>query len=418
MRQLLYLSKYKSMSTLKVIVKKTNGSIRVNKDNEATIYIKYTHNNNHFLINTGVRIPPDQWCGDKNQSYPVKGPGRTTKNELIVLARQKVERAIAELSYSNQDLSLDNVKNYLSKAEQEQVELDMFQLWDKYIEHSNDIKAEDTVQQIERSKNNVVEFCKYKRISPTLDKINLDFYNDYVKYLIKKREMSNNTIGKEVKTLKAFLNYLKDRGYPVSEEVKKFKVFKEKPLIVYLTQDELKALYEYDFSKNKRLEKARDLFVLQASTGLRWSDLSRLDKEHIHGNIISMKAYKNKKQTLVPLIPRSEAILQKYEYQIPKLSEQNLNLYIKEACKIVDIDQPIEKAVYVGGKKSFTKVPKYQEVSTHVAVKTFITHCGEKGISAKVVSEITGKTVKVILDAYYGIDQKTIVSEMARAFGE
>ena len=57
-------------------------------------------------------------------------------------------------------------------------------------------------------------------------------------------------------------------------------------------------------------------------------------------------------------------------------------------------------------------------VSSHIAVKTFITHCGQKGISPKVVAEITGKSVQVILVYYYGIDEATIKREMERGFGK
>ena len=130
-----------------------------------------------------------------------------------------------------------------------------------------------------------------------------------------------------------------------------------------------------------------------------------------------MTAYKNKKQTIVPLIPKARAILDKYNGVLPVIAEQNQNVYIKEACDLACINQPIEIVKYHGGKKTFSKVPKYSQISTHKAVSTFITHCGEKGISAKVVGEITGKTVKVILDHYYGISKETIISEMAKAFG-
>jgi hypothetical protein len=41
----------------------------------------------------------------------------------------------------------------------------------------------------------------------------------------------------------------------------------------------------------------------------------------------------------------------------------------------------------------------------------------EKGISAKVVSEIAGKTLKVILGCYNGTNDKVIETEMQKAFG-
>jgi hypothetical protein len=94
-----------------------------------------------------------------------------------------------------------------------------------------------------------------------------------------------------------------------------------------------------------------------------------------------------------------------------------LNKYIKVACEDAGITSKVEVSELRGGQKIYTKYFKHELISTHTAVKTFITHCGEKGISAKVVSEITGKTVKVILDHYYGTSDKVIELEMQRAFG-
>ena len=55
-------------------------------------------------------------------------------------------------------------------------------------------------------------------------------------------------------------------------------------------------------------------------------------------------------------------------------------------------------------------------MSTNIAVKTFITLFAKKGVSPKVLAEITGKTVKVIVKHYYGIDKELIKEQMIKAF--
>lgn len=406
------------MATIKAVVRKTGGNIKVNQQGEALIYMQYGHDGKSFTLSTGVKIPPEAWKGDKNQSNPVGGEtqGRAKRNSTIARYRRQLEDAKDRVLAKGLTPSTEAVKRELEDQNKKPEVIDIFTLWEEYIAISEPTKTASTIDQITRSLKVFRDYWKGKKQGPTLETLDITFYDKYVKFLQKKRAMSNNTVGKEVKTLKSFLNHLRDRGYTISPDVTKFKVFKERPIVVYLTQQELTQLYEYHFA-NERLSRVRDLFVFQASTGLRWSDLSRLAPEHIQDGIIKMTAYKNKKLTIVPLIPRARAILAKYEGTLPIIAEQNVNLYIKEACMIAGIDQSIEKVVYHGGKKTFTTVPKYQEISTHKAVSTFITHCGERGISAKVVSEITGKTVKVILDHYYGINRETIISEMQKAFG-
>jgi len=96
---------------------------------------------------------------------------------------------------------------------------------------------------------------------------------------------------------------------------------------------------------------------------------------------------------------------------------QKFNDYIKDACELAEIDEPAEEVIYKGGQKTYVKRPKHKLMSSHKAVSTFISLCGANGIPAKVVSEITGKTVKVILKHYYGVDEGTIQMEMSRVFG-
>ena len=409
------------MATIKAVILKEKGKIKVNAQGETTIYLQYGHDQKVFRLNTGVRIPPSVWRGDRDQNNPIGGEtkGRAKRNSTIARYRRQLEDAKDAALAKGLHPSTEAVKRELEAHNQkpEVVDTDIFALWERYAVTSADTKTASTIDQINRSLKVFRSYWKGKQNGPTLEGLNRDFYDKYVNHLQKKRGMSNNTVGKEIKTLKSFLNHLRERGYVIHPDVAKFKVFKEKPIVVYLSQSELTQLYEFDFGNSDRLDRVRDLFVFQCCTGLRWSDLSRLAPEHIQGGIIKMVAYKNKKPLMVPLIARAKKILIKYDGRLPIIAEQNVNLYIKEACQIAGIDAPIEKVVYHGGKKTFTTVPKYSLISTHKAVSTFITHCGERGISAKVVSEITGKTVKVILDHYYGINQETIISEMTKAFG-
>ena len=404
------------MATIKTVLKFVEGKPRLTKSGETTIFLKYTHDTKHILISSGVRIQPDQWDGDENQAYPVKGQGRRTKNDLISQARQKLERIIFNIQSEGREPAVDEVKKRMARKAADDKQ-DVLLLFDEYIDYSRSIKSPGTVKLILRAKADFVAFCQRKKFTPKLSEIDLRFYDGYVKYLFEVREMKSNTVGKCIKDLKAFLNFCKKRGYKVSPEVRKFKVLKEDTVIIYLTQQELETLWQYDFTKNDRYQKARDIFCLQAYTGLRWSDVKRLGRQHITENVVRMTAFKTKKPIVVPLQPKALKVLERFNYEMPEVTEQEVNRVIKEACKIAGIDSSIEVAIYQGGKKTFTKVEKWKKVSTHTAVKTFITHCAEKGISPKVVATITGKTVDVILRHYYGTDEKQIISEINKAFG-
>lgn len=145
-----------------------------------------------------------------------------------------------------------------------------------------------------------------------------------------------------------------------------------------------------DLKKKPALDRVRDLFVMACGTGLRYSDLSRLGPQHIINNAIVMRSHKTIKDTYIPLTPSTAGILNKYNMKLPRLSEQKMNKHLKDLCKMAEIDSPIEKTNVKAEHKTHTTVPKYKLITTHIGPKTFITHCGEKGISAKIGSKITG----------------------------
>jgi len=131
------------------------------------------------------------------------------------------------------------------------------------------------------------ETAKHKRI--TFDKVNLDFYHDFVDYLTKTKKLSPNTIGRHIKTLKLFLNEATERGLNTKFDYrsKRFKALSEPVEKIYLTEEELMKIYNHDFSQNKKLEKTRDLFIVGCYTGLRFYSYRPLNSSYSSPCVIS-----------------------------------------------------------------------------------------------------------------------------------
>lgn len=339
--------------------------------------------------------------------------------------------------------SIFEAENYISEI-QESIERlgtenkTFFEAFDEWIEISRSTKTESTVKQLNACKNNLALFEGHIKKDISFKDIDPNFYDSLVSFYFNELDMSNNTVGNQIKNLKAFLHWIIKR-YKIKLDISEFKVLRERTTIIYHSQEELERIYKLDFPSDEELKEkynaiwqklykrefpgrgpllqGRDLHVFECQTSLRVSDRKRLSKEHIFGSVIKMTAYKNKKSVFIPLTPIARQILEKYDYKLPAMSDVRTNEYIKAICLIAGIDYEVETVEYKGGNKIYTKTPKWQLITNHTAVKTFISHCGEKGISAKIVSEITGKTVKVIQDHYYGTSNKVIQMEMERAFG-
>lgn len=403
-----------------------------------SIYVIYRHLDKSKMIATGIKIDPKHWIESKQKIDLTNGLKKTKANEKLIedLKKQSVSfnasinRVKSKISDIAERMKLEEIEPNVEDVYKEyagnsgiKIKKGVYDMMDEYIRVSENTKTASTLQTIRNGLETFKDFAKSKTI--TLNSFDAKLYDDYLEYLfteikegkeIKKKALNNNTAGKKIKILKSFLNYLKQRGYKVNQAFEKYKVLKEDKDIIYLTQDELKKLYEFEFEQ-PHLTRTRDLFVLQCSTGLRISDLFRLSEEHIKGDHIEMTAYKTKKHVFIPITSIASEILKKYPDGLPQISEQVFNRQIKDAAKIAELNRKIEETYYKAGKKIFSKTPLHEIVSSHVGVKTFISHCVERGISPRVVATITGKTLDILLKNYYGTNKQHIMDEMKKAFG-
>jgi site-specific recombinase XerD len=75
---------------------------------------------------------------------------------------------------------------------------------------------------------------------------------------------------------------------------------------------------------------------------------------------------------------------------LPKISEQNFRVYLKEIFKIAGFTEPRIKSVKIGNKVFEKEVPMYELMSTHAARRSFITIMLNSGVPAKAIMKITG----------------------------
>src|SRR5690606_7026043 len=123
-----------------------------------------------------------------------------------------------------------------------------------------------------------------------------------------------------------------DRGINgnLSYKRKEFKALKEDVHNIYLNEDELKKIIALDYNENKKLDRARDLFIIGCYTGLRFSDFSTLTPDNISKDLIKIKTQKTGVDVVIPILPEVKKILEKYNGKLPKAyCNQKMNEYLK-----------------------------------------------------------------------------------------
>lgn len=206
--------------------------------------------------------------------------------------------------------------------------------------------------------------------------LDLIFYEKYVNFLSKEQRINLGTIGNYIGTIKTIARDAKLKDLPVHKHIEHPNFFVPKVTSddIYLKEEEIDIIFNYDFKGVERLENARDLFIIGLRTGLRVSDFLKLKLDNIVDGYIEIESKKTDYFTTIPLHPQVMSILNKRGGQFPRMiSDQKFNLHIKELCKVVGFTELTEGSKMNNKTKRKEKgiYPKYKLVTSHICRRSF-----------------------------------------------
>ena len=113
-----------------------------------------------------------------------------------------------------------------------------------------------------------------------------------------------------------------------------------------LLESELKRMRDADFEDNVKLERVRDLFIFSAYTGLAFCDTQAFDYKSMtvqEGNMtfIDGSRIKTDTQYFTPILAPAMEVLKKYDYHLPKISNQKANDYLHLIQAQLGIKKPL-----------------------------------------------------------------------------
>ena len=275
-----------------------------------------------------------------------------------------------------------------------------------FIETST--KSRTTKLSYRRIFTDLKEYEQLKKVGLSFDKIDIDFRNDFVHYL-ESKNYAPNTIGARIKVLKTFMNEAYERGLHKNLDYKKRAFTKpwEETKNIYLNENELADIYQLNLTANKKLDHVRDWFLIGAYTGLRFSDLERLSKDNINDNSIEIKTKKTSQDVVIPLHSIVKSILEKYDYQLPKvISNQKFNEYIKIVAREARIEDDILTEEKKGTLKITKTEKKYNLVSAHTARRSFATNAYIAGVPIIQIMKMTGHRTEKVFMNYIKISER------------
>lgn len=223
---------------------------------------------------------------------------------------------------------------------------------------------------------------------------------------------------KILKTLRQFLERAKRKkfhsnsdyqgaGWVIPEK-------KAKGTTVVFDLDELNHLATLELSG--RMDKVRDICLIGAGTGQRYSDFSLYTPDNFYKTksgipILSVISTKTDTPCKVPLniFPWLIPVLEKHNYQTPKMAIQKFNDGLKELAKLAGFDECVLVVEqYIGRRARVEKyyALKHDLVSSHICRRSFATSLYRMGYRLSQIMPMTGHATESQLRQYIGIDNE------------
>lgn len=305
----------KSAATILFFIKRT----KLLKNGDAPIFVRVTINQERAEFGLKKSINPSYW-NESSQRVTEKAPSSYEINNLINQYETRIKSIVDFLSLDNCDLTSKLViEKLLGKKEKQFTILQIFQ------DHNNNAKklrnidfAAGTIQRYETSYMHTRDFIKwqYHKDDLPLNELNQQFIKQYELYLKTIRSCSHNTTIKYLKNFKKIVRIALANNWLKNDPFATIKYKLKQVDTIYLTVEELQKIIDKEFPII-RTAQVKDVFLFCCFTGLAFSDVKTLKKEHFsidkEGIMwIHKKRRKTDQMSTIYIIDAARVILKKY----------------------------------------------------------------------------------------------------------
>jgi integrase len=220
-----------------------------------------------------------------------RATGRTAEaariNALVDNTKSAIYKVYRELQERDNHVSAGKIKNvFLGIEVKHQALLELFDFHNQERELQVGVNlARSTLERYHAVRRLVADFIMYKynlHDIPVKD-VNLQFLGDFEVYLLGVHGYSRNTVVALMKKFRHVIEIALNREWIYRNPFKEFKLQWQKVDRGYLTRAELEAMMDARLD-DKRQERARDIFIFCAFTGLAYTDVKQLTNGHVQSS--------------------------------------------------------------------------------------------------------------------------------------
>lgn len=388
------------MSTIKV--KAILWTHHTRKDGTHKVKIYVNGEGGKYYYSTPFCITPDQW---DEENGLVKRHLNAAEMNIHIRSRIRM--------YEDKLYSGGNTRELEDETNSDYV-IEFLNQFIIEVESGRHNMKKSSLKNYHSFRNRLEQFCKEKHGRKlTWDDISMNFYHDYYDWMMA-GDYGKAAFSNHIKILKKLLREAHEREIHDNKIYlkKAFRKLKDKPLgKVYLTEDEIRQLEGVDLSAMPHLDYERDRFLLQYYLVMRFQDTTAISKENLvetDGRLyyVHLKE-KTSSPCTVPVSAKALSIMEKWDYQFDRDTNQEANRKIKSVGQLAGIDNTAQD----GGKTG----PKYHFLTTHTARRSAATNLFIQGANIMAIMKLGGWNNLQTLKRYLRASNQE-VAQMAAGF--
>jgi len=306
-------------------------------DGKVPIYGRITYKKSRKNFSTGIFIKPYNWI---SQSRRVRSQPEITL--LLSKVYIDIQKEIIKASITD-SYNVDDIYNSVFSTKKENTLLDGVK---GFIEHVKSLIGidyrESTYLKYRYMYTQIEDYLKYSKkgvdYKPSL--IDIKYLHDLEYYYKTVKLYNDRTTHKNMQRFRTLVGYLLKEEIIDKNPFNNYQFPKVKKHIIYLTVDELKRLEELIID-DERLESIRKLLIFLTYTGMGYSEYKNFKEEDIDTSkgiaYINIKRVKTDSSYIVPLLPQAKSILEYFNYNIPKISNQKMNKNLKVILTLIGV---------------------------------------------------------------------------------
>ncbi|MBC8266340.1 MAG: tyrosine-type recombinase/integrase [Flavobacteriales bacterium] len=401
--------------------------------NETSIILIFNFDGERLKVSTNISIHPKFWNRQKQRiKEQMDSPAHYSLNqrldELSLIMTKEYNKLLETDGVADKDVLKHNFLKAINSPTTNGKKKKFWDYYEEFVEFKrkqlNDIR--DYNKSLRKHLLATEKILKNKATFNSIKMLDNGFIETMENYLTYEainaygeRGLSVNTIGKQFKNIKVFLNWCFEREYVPIFSTKHIISRQEITDEVYITQEELDQMLALKINDDLQ-QKIRDAFILGCETGLRFGDLKSFRNAHIdktnRKESIKIQQKKTKKKVIIPLSRVALSILKKYNYNSPiqKITSANFNREIKQICKNTGIDNTVTQYRTLKGAIQEIDYKKYKLVSSHTCRRTFCTLKVLAEIPISLIMKISGHNTEKSFFRYLKMDEETSAEKMRK----